>query len=75
MEKPYRYEVVTEFWNGKIIHEHVNNYKPNDKRLGVVKETCYIDTRFNAKLRLYKYLQRKIKRFECGDFCALPSNT
>lgn len=62
MEKPYRYEVVTEFWNGKIIHEYTNDYKPINTRLGVVKEVCYIDTRFDAKKRLYNYLQNKPKR-------------
>lgn len=59
MNKPYKYEVVTEFWNGKKITESTNDLTLNDNRLGIVNETWYIDTRYEAKLRLYNCLINK----------------
>ena len=64
MQKPYKYTIICD--KTKRIEEtnicpllhHLQTWEPTDKEN--VKElkqtkTCYIDTRYDAKLRLYNY--------------------
>jgi len=64
MEKPYKYTIICdktkyiEQTNIEPLLHHLQTWEPTDKEN--VKElkqtkTCYIDTRYDAKLRLYNY--------------------
>lgn len=59
MDRPYKYEIRREYWNGKVEYDFTDTYKEDNTRLGLVKETVYVDTRFEAKMRLYNYTTRK----------------
>ena len=59
MDKPYKYEICREYWNGKLEYEYTDDYTKNNTRLGLIKETVYIDSRFEAKMRLYNYINKK----------------
>ena len=59
MNRPYKYEIRREYSNGKVEYDFTDTYKEDNTRLGLIKETVYIDTRFEAKMRLYNYITRK----------------
>ena len=69
MEKPYQYTIICQK-TGQILETNLaptlrelQTYEPtaNPNNMLVLKQTkvCYIDTRYQAKLRLYNYLMRK----------------
>ena len=58
MDKPYKYEIRREYWNGKVEYDFTDTYTEDNTRLGLVKESVYVDTRFEAKMRLYNYITR-----------------
>ena len=57
--RPYKYEIRREYWNGKVEYDFTDNYTEDNTRLGLVKESVYVDTRFEAKMRLYNYITNK----------------
>lgn len=59
MDRPHKYEIRREYWNGKVEYVFTDTYKEDNTRLGLVKESVYVDTRFEAKMRLYNYITRK----------------
>ena len=58
MDKPSRFEIRREYWNGRVEYEYTDDYTEDNTRLGLVKESVFIDTRFDAKMRLYKYKKK-----------------
>lgn len=58
-DKPYKYMVIRDFWNGKRTVHYTNEYIPNTTVLGIVKENVYVDKRYEARRRLYDYIERK----------------
>ena len=58
MNRPYKYEIRREYWNGKVEYDFTDTYTEDNTRLGLVKESVYVDTRFEAKMRLYNYITR-----------------
>ena len=41
-----------------IEYDFTDTYTEDNTRLGLVKESVYVDTRFEAKMRLYNYITR-----------------
>ena len=65
MEKPYKYQIfdtITKTWeytNIEPLLHHLETYvHTQEKSVSVKKQTkiCYIDTRYEAKKRLFEYL-------------------
>ena len=67
-QRPYQYEIVCQK-TGKATYQNfppmlcdLQTYEPTDKEnVFELKQTkvCYIDTRYEARLRLWKYKMRK----------------
>ena len=66
MKRPYKYTIVcnktnsiTETNIAPQLH-HLQTYEPIEGKEGIKElkqtKTCYIDTRYEAKLRLYNYI-------------------
>lgn len=71
MEKPYKYQIfdtITKTWeytNIEPLLHHLETYVPTQgKNVSVKKQTkiCYIDTRYEAKKRLFEYLHPEQKK-------------
>lgn len=68
MERPFEYSIfntITGEWNyqnhAPLLHDLQTWEKTDDPNKRVLKQTkvCYIDTRYKAKLRLFRYWQKK----------------
>lgn len=80
MEKPYRYTIICrktgniQETNIEPLLHQLQTYEPTERpNVFVLKQTktCYIDTRYDAKIRLYNYLtytKRGIKLPEYRPF-------
>jgi hypothetical protein len=73
MEKPYQYTIIYQKtgqkWETNLAPtlRELQTYEPTESPdVFVLKQTkvCYIDTRYQARLRLYNYLMRKNKTQE-----------
>jgi hypothetical protein len=67
MEKPYKFSILdlkTNEWNCQdrepLLHE-LQTWEPTSENVSKLEQTkeCYIDTRYEAKLRLFRYWQKK----------------
>lgn len=66
MEKPYKYFImndktkqVEKYTNIESLQYHLETWEPTENAGEKIKrqtKTCHIDTRYNAKLRLYNYI-------------------
>lgn len=65
MQKPFKYTIIcnktneiTETNIEPLVH-HLETWEPIDEntKIKVQTKTCYLDTRYEAKLRLYNYLE------------------
>lgn len=65
MQKPYKYAIVcnktgyTQETNIEPLKHHLETWEDTEKAGVKIKKqtkTCYIDTRYKAKLRLYNYI-------------------
>ncbi len=58
MEKPFLYSIFYSE-NSKILFKQTNNQETAVKIAGKKNGTIYFDTRYSAKLRLYRYILSK----------------